>query len=304
MCFLFNRIPEDEEEDVEDPDKEEQQEVVKRGRRRARREDSVGSEVGSPSESNMSSLFKIKEKDPAKMGLKFHVPKRKQSSDKKKVADALPMYGETKGVDTIVYSPASTQTSNRGTPSSDIFFGSGNTTPGYPASPPAQSCCSSPLTMSPPLSPPPLHSVSTSATSQVHSKPRLSISVSSPTGTKFTFKSRQGEDGKRTFVSPTSPLSPTEPGTTTSLLSVTPLSPPIGARLGGVVKAHTDNLDRYISEIEKEGEEAVLSKPPKKYVRRRYTDTRHHTTELPDVRLEVAKEVSVRNPPVRKSKVK
>lgn len=38
----------------------------------------------------------------------------------------------------------------------------------------------------------------------------------------------------------------------------------------------------------------------KKYVRRRYTDSRHPTTELPDVRLEVPENVSVQYPPIRK----
>lgn len=254
----------------------------------------------------------------------------------------MPTYGDTKGTDTIVYSPASTQLpSNRGTPSSDQFFGSANTSPSYVTSPPQRhSACSSPVTFSPPISPPPLHNVSTSTTSTIHVRPRLSVHVSqgsssgsaaaaqavemehSKDKSKFSFKTPGvviattsatsiGDDHqpampyKRGLTSPppTSPLSPTFSGTT-SLLSVTPLSPPLGSKLGGMVKAHTDNLDRYISELEtseSSGSLPVLAKQ-QKYVRRRYTDTRHHTTELPDVRVEVAKEMSVRNPPVHRRK--
>ena len=104
-----------------------------------------------------------------------------------------------------------------------------------------------------------------------------------------------------------------------SALSEEPPVSPAGSRLGGVVKAHSDNLDKYISEVEASSASGVegdacgkeddqlgspLGKQPKKYVRRRYTDTRHHTTELPDMSLEVAREVSVRNPPVRRKPLK
>ena len=97
------------------------------------------------------------------------------------------------------------------------------------------------------------------------------------------------------------------------LLPESPITISAGARLGGVVKAHSDNLEKYISEVEAssasglEGDDQMgtpLGTQQKKYVRRRYTDTRHHTTELPDMSLEVAKEVSVRNPPVRRKPLK
>jgi len=300
----------------------------------------------------------------AMRNLRFQVPKRKTSTESKASKksstpvspkggkDAMPTYGETKGTDTIVYSPASTQLpSNRGTPSSDQFFGSANTSPSYVTSPPQRhSACSSPVTFSPPISPPPLHPVATSTTSSVHVRPRLSVNVSAVASAdpsvsasaaavtaaveataaddpKSKFSFRQGHmtapivvptsptreelehqpSFKRGLISPpTSPLSPTSSGTT-SFLSVTPLSPPLGSKLGGMVKAHTDNLDRYISEMETGSESGsashpVLKRQQQKYVRRRYTDTRHHTTELPDVRVEVAKEMSVRNPPVHRRK--
>ena len=80
---------------------------------------------------------------------------------------------------------------------------------------------------------------------------------------------------------PTSPLSPTSSGNM-SFLSVAPLSPPIlRSELGGVVKAHTDNLDRYIAEIEAtEATGSLPTMPAKKqpklpYIRRRYTGKVH-----------------------------
>ena len=97
-------------------------------------------------------------------------------------------------------------------------------------------------------------------------------------GSKFSFR----EDFRRSFVGsppPTSPLSPTSSGNM-SFLSVAPLSPPIlRSELGGVVKAHTDNLDRYIAEIEAtEATGSLPTMPAKKqpklpYIRRRYTGT-------------------------------
>ena len=280
--------------------------------------------------------------------------------------------GETRVTDTIVYSPASTLPSNRGTPSSDLFFGSGTTSPSYGAvspppltSPPSlsspplvQSGFSSPLlAFSPPISPPPL--IHTLAVSSSSIRPRSSIGVSSPSCT-----SPAPSDNTLVPSSPLPPviLRPTPVGaesaimqrrsrspmikrdesingqdgtkgstsTTTTSMTKTTISDTVrkdnagshdeasvlvstGARLGGVVKAHSDNLDKYISEVEAssasglEGDDQLgspLGKQGKKYVRRRYTDTRHHTSELPDLSLEVAKEVSVRNPPVRRKPVK
>ena len=109
---------------------------------------------------------------------------------------------------------------------------------------------------------------------------------------KFSFKASGVTDGggggefgrhRTAFLSgtspPTSPLSPTSSGNM-SFLSVTPLSPPIlRSELGGVVKAHTDNLDRYIAEIEATETTGSLPVMPKKqqklpYIRRRYTGER------------------------------
>ena len=286
---------------------------------------------------------------------------------------------ETRGTDTIVYSPASTLPSNRGTPSSDLFFGSGTTSPSYgAASPPpltspppliaspsqhytsVQSGFSSPLlAFSPPISPPPLIQHLQVSSSCI--RPRSSISIGSPTCTSpapsditlvpsspppvilrptpvgadsaiMQRRSRSpmikrddamnGEDPNKEATTITASASKTiksdtlRPDNSASLEepSDSSVSHASGSsRLGGVVKAHSDNLDKYISEVEAssasglEGEDQLgspLGKQPKKYVRRRYTDTRHHTTELPDMSLEVAKEVSVRNPPVRRKPLK
>jgi hypothetical protein len=45
----------------------------------------------------------------------------------------------------------------------------------------------------------------------------------------------------------------------------------------------------------------LTSQSVKKYVRRRYTDTRHPTKELPDVRLDVPESLTVKNPPTKKT---
>ena len=273
---------------------------------------------------------------------------------------------ETRGTDTIVYSPASTLPSNRGTPSSELFFGSGTTSPSYGTSspPPLTSppSLSSPpagftsplLAFSPPISPPPLMQT-LAVTSSI--RPRSSIGVASPSctspapsdntlvpsspppmilrptpvGADSTIMQRRSRspmvkrdesmNGVSKAKEPEAPISSTsqtrstEPTTqdNSCLLPESPITISASSRLGGVVKAHSDNLEKYISEVEAssasglEGDDQLgspLGKQPKKYVRRRYTDTRHHTTELPDMSLEVAKEVSVRNPPVRRKPLK
>jgi hypothetical protein len=121
-----------------------------------------------------------------------------------------------------------------------------------------------------------------------------------------------GEDKSKDLVTTTSSTSKTtnsDASKEEKSLDERPVPSPAASRLGGVVKAHSDNLEKYISEVEVssasglEGDDQLgspLGKQPKKYVRRRYTDARHHTTELPDMSLEVAREVSVRNPPVRR----
>ena len=55
-------------------------------------------------------------------------------------------------------------------------------------------------------------------------------------------------------------------------------------------KSKTDDLERYIAEIEAEGGKPTSDpnlpsnlRESRKYTRRKYTDNRHPTTELPDV---------------------
>ena len=66
-----------------------------------------------------------------------------------------------RGTDSVVYSPAATvsSVSARGTPSSEMFFGSGNTTPSFVTSPPPNASAFSSPSFSPPVSPPPLMQV-------------------------------------------------------------------------------------------------------------------------------------------------
>ena len=78
------------------------------------------------------------------------------------------------------------------------------------------------------------------------------------------------------------------------------------------MRSKTDNLEQLIMEVEKQetsdqgGSTSSLgNREVKKYIRRRYTDSRHPTTELPDVRGAMTELPSVRDPPVRtKSKSK
>ena len=69
------------------------------------------------------------------------------------------------------------------------------------------------------------------------------------------------------------------------------------------MRSKTDNLERLISEVERSSADNVSGggglggREVKKYIRRRYTDSRHPTTELPDVRGEPLP--SVQNPPLR-----
>lgn len=254
--------------------------------------------------------------------LRFHVPKVRKAS-----ATSESIKGQSsRGTDTIIYSPASS--ASRGTPSSDMFFGSGNTTPSLVTSPPpnCQGGFGSPLVFSPPISPPPLQQATVVTTSVINAKPRLSVAIGlesksppplvlSPVPpSKTADKAKRSSFAlnvdtgtpKRTVVTTTSTNTTTF---STTLLSVS------GQRIPG--KSKTDDLERYISEIEA-SEAAAANQPTsasagatptkehKKYTRRRYTDTRHPTTELPDVRSDADaaatanKEVSVQRPPVRR----
>ena len=67
------------------------------------------------------------------------------------------------------------------------------------------------------------------------------------------------------------------------------------------VRSKTENLERLICDLDnEETPRATPTRELKKYVRRRYTDSRHPTKELPDVRLEVPENMSVQYPPIRK----
>ena len=70
-----------------------------------------------------------------------------------------------RGTDSVVYSPAATvsSVSARGTPSSEMFFGSGNSTPSFVTSPPPNASAFSSPSFSPPVSPPPLMQVGPAA---------------------------------------------------------------------------------------------------------------------------------------------
>ena len=81
------------------------------------------------------------------------------------------------------------------------------------------------------------------------------------------------------------------------------------------MRSKTDNLDMLITELDRQevaasndqgGSSTSLgNREVKKYIRRRYTDSRHPTTELPDVRGAMTELPSVRDPPMRnKSKSK
>lgn len=71
------------------------------------------------------------------------------------------------------------------------------------------------------------------------------------------------------------------------------------------MRSKTDNLDRLINEVERSSADNLTAgsgREVKKYIRRRYTDSRHPTTELPDVRGDPLP--SVQDPPLRKSRSK
>ena len=194
--------------------------------------------------------------------LRFQVPSRRKTSTV--TTSAVQPQG---GREAIVYSPASSSfsmtsvSSNRGsTPCSDIFFGSGTTTPSHMASPPpTTSQFGSPIFLSPPVSPPPLTTIP-------------STTIDSPT---------DSASATPIVLSPV-PMAPPQRMATTSGQATMPSNTFLSASGQRVIpyKSKTDDLDRYISEIENETKETPTVR---KYTRRRYTDNRHTTTELPDV---------------------
>lgn len=150
--------------------------------------------------------------------------------------------------------------------------------------PPTHSHFGSPLFLSPPISPPPLTTIAPAGQQQSRVDSAASESatpiVLSPVPKSPT---RPGMNVPRS----TSPMTPLmgqcgPMSTTSTYLSVS------GQRIP--TKSKTDDLERYIAEIEaSEAEPGTLgsggSAPTagRKYTRRRYTDNRHPTTELPDM---------------------
>lgn len=217
--------------------------------------------------------------------------------------------GSGRGIDSVIYSPAS---SARGTPSSDMFFGSGNTTPSLVTSPPPlQSGLSSP-SFSPPISPPPLaqlyqpsaigrgpvardyaqrHSVADPLVLQPVPSPKKTSTVTSPALPEVKVT--------------TSTSGAPKPHITSFYDSTVVKKVADASRSSALRPSKTEsNIQsaRLLSDIESESTtpRATPSREQKKYVRRRYTDTRHPTKELPDVRLEIPDDMSVKTPPVRK----
>ena len=194
--------------------------------------------------------------------LRFQVPSRRKAS----TVPATPSTSvQPQGREAIVYSPASSSfsmtsvSSNRGsTPCSDIFFGSGTTTPSHIASPPPMhSHFGSPIFLSPPVSPPPLTTIP-------------STTIDSPT---------DSASATPIVLSPVPMAPPQRLATSSNQQSSNVYLSASGQRVIPY-KSKTDDLDRYISEIENETKETSTVR---KYTRRRYTDNRHTTTELPDV---------------------
>ena len=138
-------------------------------------------------------------------------------------------------------------------------------------SPPPSHLCS-PLLLSPPLSPPPLATIP-STPQQLDSECATPI-VLSPVPAKSP------QPKPRFSTTPMTPMKSVinpEPKSTNSYLSVS------GQRIPNL-KSKTDDLERYISEIEAEENVEKGNLPvARKYTRRKYTDNRHPTTELPDM---------------------
>lgn len=204
--------------------------------------------------------------------------------------------------------------SARATPSSEMFFGSGNTTPSYLTSPPPhQSGFTSPLTFSPPVSPPPLqtHLHRRLANPEIV-EPHLVLSPA-PAGHRISSTVIAENDDEDGSGATTPQPMPRRTRTESSRLSAYEPATSASSRVPAFyshVKSKTENLERAINEIESSAPRAAESastlldpkKEHKRYTRRRYTDSRHPTKELPDVRLEIAKEVSVQKPPLRRTK--
>ena len=237
----------------------------------------------------------------------------------------------------MVYSPAATvsSVSARGTPSSEMFFGSGNTTPSFVTSPPPNASAFSSPSFSPPASPPPLMQVSASAAGSRQPKTALGTIPGyekSATGSGLVLQPAPASASggvptggglkKPAARSPQSFVTPPPSSGKSRLVNLG-----LGFLLGDlflqacilsherieficykstiepffVTAAETEGGGADSSSTLTGGSGSGLSRRP--YVRKRYTDTRHPTKELPDVRQDSPPGdggglPTVQNPPV------
>jgi len=246
----------------------------------------------------------------------------------------------TGGTDTLIYSPGSSYRGN--SPSDGVFFGSGMSTPSNPLSPPPT--IPTPMVFSPPPSPLAVtptpgvrsqHNVNVSVETKYldpggrgpqdvslvlkpvpsHSQRRPSPAESTKTLVNepmpdISVSSEEKLD-KRISPKPYDLRRVKDTSLAMSSLSL-PSETNGGNRLSAFnpdCRSKTENLDRLLTEVERTGSDhgsnsSLGGREVKKYIRRRYTDSRHPTTELPDVRDGISDLPSVRDPPVRKSKSK
>jgi len=243
----------------------------------------------------------------------------------------------TGGTDTLIYSPGSSYRGN--SPSDGAFFGSGMSTPSNPLSPPPT--IPTPMVFSPPPSPLAVtptpqnrseHDVNVSVETKYldpggkgahdvslvlkpvpqHSQRRPSPAES----TKTLVNEPMPDISVSSEEKKTSPKPYALKRVKDTSLAMSSLSLPSetnGAnRLSAFnpdCRSKTENLERLLTEVERSGSDhgsntSLGGRLVKPYIRRRYTDSRHPTTELPDVRGGLSEIPSVRDPPVRKSKSK
>ena len=243
----------------------------------------------------------------------------------------------TGGTDTLIYSPGS---SCRGaSPTDGVFFGSGMSTPSNPLSPPPT--IPTPMVFSPPPSPLAVtptphdkmqHDVNVSVETKYldpGGKGTQDVSlVLKPVPSASQRRPSPAESTKTLVNEPTPEINVSSEEKKTSpkpyalrrvkdtSLAMSSLSLPSetngGNRLSAFnpeMRSKTENLERLLTEVERSSSDqgsntSLGGREVKKYIRRRYTDSRHPTTELPDVRGGLSDLPSVRDPPVRKSKSK
>ena len=233
-----------------------------------------------------------------------------------------------RGTDSVVYSPAATvsSVSARGTPSSEMFFGSGNTTPSFVTSPPPNASAFSSPSFSPPVSPPPLMQVGAGpAGSARQPKTTLGTIPGYEKSSGLVLQPAPGGGGSpgsgvkkpaarspQSFVTPPpasgklltlhvpSSFFPTFIGKISYKFLICPSRIPIfSQQIFIFVAAETECGGAESSSTLTGGSGSGLSRRP--YVRKRYTDTRHPTKELPDVRQDSPPGdglPTVQNPPV------